>query len=191
LYSDKLSGVDAGALSRSESLGWTIYFRIRTDRPWSEDDLRKLRVHAGKWSAKLSRSAEGYNLSTLPESADWRGSLKPSPDARGASDYLTVVQALSELEQLFGARATVWDDYYLSDPTAPAEVDTAALSERIREEYERADSEDDTPSEAGARPLPPGEDDEQQHVLAQVKSKLEQARADFEIWKRAQEKKKG
>jgi hypothetical protein len=112
---------------------------------------------------------------------------------RGASDYVTVVQALLELEQLFGARATVWDDYYLSDPTAPSEVDTAALSERIREEYEDTDSDDvdaleqeleeseeespddDAPSEPRARPQRPGE----------------QARADFEIWKRAQEKKKG
>lgn len=172
-------------------MGWTIYFRIRTDRPWSEDDLRKLRVHAGKWSAKLSRSAEGYNLSTLPESADWRGSLKPSPDVRGASDFVTVVQALSELEQLFGARATVWDDYYLSDPTAPADVDTAALSQRIREEHQDAASDDEAPPEPGARPPQPGEDDDQQRLLEQVKSKLEQARVDFEIWKRAQEKKKG
>jgi hypothetical protein len=163
----------------------------------------------GKWSSKLSRTSEGYDLSTLPASADWKGSLKPSPSVRGASDYVTVVQALLELEQLFGARATVWDDYYLLDPTAPSEVDTAALSERIREEYEDADSDDvdaleqeleeseeespddDAPSEPRARPKRPGEDDYQQHLLTQVRSKLEQARADFEIWKRAQEKKKG
>jgi hypothetical protein len=179
-------------------LGWTIYFRIRTDRPWVGDDLRKLRAHAGKWNSKLSRNAEGYDLSTLPASADWKGFLKPSPDVRGASDYATVIQALLELEQLFGARATVWDDYYLLDPTAPSEVDTAALSERIREEYEDADSDDVDAleqeleeSEPRALPQRPGEDDYQQHLLTQVRSKLEQARADFEIWKRAQEKKKG
>jgi hypothetical protein len=50
-------------------LGWTIYFRIRTGRPWSEDGLRKLRAHAGKWISKLSRTSEAYDLSTLPTSA--------------------------------------------------------------------------------------------------------------------------
>jgi hypothetical protein len=184
-------------------MAWSINYRVHCLRTWSEDDRRLLRRHLEKWNRKLSPTCGPYDLAQLPAHGDFMGVTKPPPDPRCVWDYPTVVRALRELQKLF-TDAEVWvsDDYLMTTPTDPGDVDLRALDRALRKQWgapprkPRAASDEDPEAELEALEAElMGEEPEharlyREHQLNAARPGLERARADFEIWKRAQEKKK-
>lgn len=197
-------------------MGWTINYRVECERGWSEDDKRKLRAHQSKWNEAMSTLSEGYDVGGMVASPVFHGFTKPSPSARAAGDYVTIVQALRELETLFPeARVYVSDTGGIVPESRPGDIDLERLREQMLDEWGADEAVLDTdepedPEEALAALGPiPGDEDEPEDDLdeseapedeeeagpepqsaeaALVAPLLERARKDFEIWKRAQKK---
>ncbi|HZI16228.1 MAG TPA: hypothetical protein VE153_38040 [Myxococcus sp.] len=182
-------------------MGWTINYRVECERGWSEDDKRKLRAHVSKWNEALSARSGGYNVGGMVAGSPFHGFTRPVPSARAAGDYVTIVQALRELETLFPeTRVYVSDTGGIVRESRPGDIDLDRLHEQMLEEWgsdadmlegeepedpEEAEAYDDEEDEEYAGPEEP---EPQSPEAALVAPLLERARKDFEIWKRAQKK---
>ncbi len=180
-------------------MGWTINYRVECERGWSEDDKRKLRAHVAKWNDALSPMSGGYNVSGMVASSPFHGFTRPAPSARAAGDYVTIVQALRELETLFPeTRVFVSDTGGIVQESRPGDIDLDHLHEQMLEEWgggeealegdESEDLDEADAFEGDEEDAGPEEAEPQSPEAALVAPLLERARRDFEIWKRAQKK---
>lgn len=170
-------------------MGWSIRYRIVCEREWSEADRRRLTEHVQKWGEKLSPHSDGYNVQGMAAERDFHGRTKPPPSRAAASDYVNLVRALQELEELFPeAEVFISDDGEIYTDARPDEIDLESLRERMLEEFgaEKDELEDQEELEEDLRALT-----ELERARAEAKPLLEKAARDFEIWKRAQQKKQG
>jgi hypothetical protein len=183
-------------------MGWSIYYRIRSNRAWTDADRRRLLEHEGDWCDRLSVLSEPYTVRDIAMKPDYHGATKPAPSPRAANDYAVIIQALRELGGLFpDIEITVGDDSGINRQTPLTEVDLEATREAMREDWGDDGSYADEPE---------GEyEDEQeradlylldeeglaqrsawhQAAVARAQPLLDQAARDFEIWKQAQQKK--
>lgn len=173
-------------------MGWSIYYRIRCEREWTDSYWRRLREHVQKWSGKLSRLSDPYDVGGMAGRSEFTGATRAAPSARAASDYVTIVEALRELEALFpGAEVRISDDSGIHTDARPGEIDLEALrdamlavwsaGEGLEEESEGEDSELEAMRQAA----------ELERAREEARPLLEKAAKDFEIWKSAQRKKQG
>lgn len=193
-------------------MAWSIHYRIRCDRSWTEADKAKLRAHSDKWNGKMSSLSTGYDVGGLPEKREYQGSTKAAPSPRAANDYVTIVSALRELERLFpGLEARVSDESEHHRNARPHDIDLQELLQAMLEEWgdpngTYADSEEaEEPDEelrraeehmAGeAGDAEPEADVEpptdRGGARSETQSLLEKAAKDFAIWKKAQREKAG
>ncbi len=192
----------------------SIHYRIRCERRWSEADRRRLAAHSQTWEDRLSILALGYDVRDIARESDFQSSTELAPSPRAASDYVTVVQALRELEQLFPeARASISDDFGINESVRPSDIDLVSLRQAMLEQwgdddgsYEQEPESDDPDEELERvahylRHLDDDEEDVDVHRLLRA-ARLDMGRAtagnllanaakDFEIWKQAQRKKRG
>jgi len=171
-------------------MGWSIYYRIRCDRDWTDSDRHCLQEHVQRWSGKLSRLSEPYDVGGLFGRNEFHGATRPAPSPRAALDYVTIVQALRELEELFPeAEVRVSDDSGIHTDSRPNEIDLEALRDAMldvwgtgeapEEGNEAEDFEVDALRQAA----------ELERAREEARPLLEKAAKDFEIWKNAQRKK--
>jgi hypothetical protein len=161
---------------------WSIQYRIRLQRAWTDDDQRVFDAHAAKWAKQLSEASEPLRV-VRREPNELVGSSTPGP-TDSADDYVVIVRALREIETLFpGSDVVVFDDEYLVEPTHVDEISLEDLRQYVADAWEEPD--EDRPAE-----LADAEADSQDvQLFEQMHAKLESAKADFAIWKRAQLKK--
>lgn len=148
-------------------MGWTINYRVECERGWSEDDKRKLRAHQARWNEEMSSLSEGYDVGGMVASPVFHGFTKPAPSARAAGDYVTIVQALRELEALFPeARVYVSDTGGIVPESRPGDIDVERLREQMLEEWSEdaaaldTDEPEDAEEALAALEVGPDEEDE-------------------------------
>jgi hypothetical protein len=178
-------------------MGWTIKYRIRCRRQWSAADVVRLCAHEDEWSSRLSSLSEGYSVRGIVQTDDYHGFTKPAPSPRAASDYVNIVLALRELEQLFPeAQAFISDESGVNEGARPNAIDIEHLRQRMLEEwgddgtYEDLPEDEDPSVELERAELALRRPARGRMMAREIGELLERAESDFEVWKRAQNRKK-
>jgi hypothetical protein len=148
-----------------------------------------LRDHQEKWASTLSERCEGYSVCELVETDDFSGATEPEPSPRAAADYVNIVRALRELETLFPeAEVFISDSSSINDEARPGAIDLESLREAMLREWSADGTFEGVRPEAEGAELQDLDAVEIQRVLREVAPLLEQAKNDFAIWKRAQDR---
>ena len=125
-------------------MSWHVQYRFKLKQNLDANGYQRLQKHNEKWSDEVSEFSGGYGLHGNVGDSELRGSSQPSGDFHWASDALTIVRALVDLETKLDGKA------YVQDPTGNSakwlsvrKIDQPKLSKRLLETLSHVDIGDD------------------------------------------------
>ncbi len=105
-------------------MGWTVYYRGQADSPITDAEKQILAGHVAEWTAKLHEGSEGYGWREEDDGKLLTGFTKVQSSEDDQADYVTVVRATQEIEELLPRFAfLVSDDFVITEDTKPSDAE--------------------------------------------------------------------